>query len=203
VPFHGSVPAFIAVLGEGPGKEEDAAGRPFVGPAGRLLRQHLTGVGLDPESLTWMKATWCWAGVGTNPTSAQVAACEPNRRSQLELLNPSYLLVFGATALGSIRPGLPIRRSRGKAFLHGSAVTWAVYHPSAILRNHLMEQPFREDLEAFVDLVDVGRDRWWEFVSERCYECPDVVDRYDETGVGKCRRHWAPRTSSVSGESYS
>lgn len=201
VPFHGPVPAFIAVLGEGPGKEEDAAGRPFVGPAGRLLRQHLTAVGLEPESLTWMNATCCWAGVGTNPTSSQVAACEPNRQMQLKLLNPTYLLIFGATALGSVRPGMAIRRGRGKPFLHGNAIAYAIYHPSSILRNHLMEQPFREDLERFVELVDVGRERWWEFVSDRCFDCPDFVDRYEETGVGWCARH-PKETRTVAAESF-
>lgn len=189
VPFHGPVPAFIAVLGEGPGREEDEKGRPFVGPAGRLLRETFETVGLDPETMTWMNVTCCWAGVARNPTEDHVKACTPNRELQLELLNPSWLLVFGQSALQAIRPDLTIRRGRGRPFLYGEAVAYGVYHPSFVLRNGLMAQPFQEDLEHFVSILDDGREEWWRHASDRCVECVDYVESYDEYGIGWCRRH--------------
>lgn len=196
VPFHGPVPAFIAVLGEGPGKEEAVKGQPFVGPAGRLLRTELETVGLDPESLSWMNVTCCWPGPATNPNDEQVAACVPNRDMQLALLQPTWLLVFGQTALGAIRPDLTIKHGRGRPFAYGGAVAYACYHPSAALRNSVMLQPLREDLQKFVDLVDAGIDVWWQGVSDRCIQCVDFVERYDESGIGWCPRH-DPRTGAA------
>jgi uracil-DNA glycosylase len=190
VPFYGPSPAFIGVLGEGPGSEETKQGRPFVGPAGRLARRTLDELGLDPEAMTWFNVTCCWPGVATNPSAEHVAACRPNLDLQFDLLAPTWLLVFGQSALSGIRPDLSIRRGRGRPFWHRGAVAYAVYHPSAVLRNGVMEHPFREDLERFVDLVDGGASDWWQAISDRCLECVDFVDHYDETGVGRCARHW-------------
>lgn len=198
VPFYGPTPAFVAVLGEGPGSEETKQGRPFVGPAGQVAREHLTAVGLDPESLTWFNVTCCWPGVGKNPGEQHVKACAPNFEMQLALLQPTWMLVFGQSALGAIRPDLAIKRGRGKPFAYEDTIAYAAYHPSAVLRNRILEQPFREDLERFVDMVDAGRDHVHEFISDRCVECPDFVERYDEAGIGRCSRHLPkPRVRSV------
>jgi DNA polymerase len=189
VPFYGPVPAHIAVLGEGPGKEETKQGRPFVGPAGQVARTAMRDVGLDDEAMTWLNVTCCWPGVGTNPSATHVKSCAPNLEIQMALLKPTYMIVFGQSALGGIRPELTIRRGRGKPFLYGDTIAFAVYHPSAVLRNGMMAEPFRQDLEAFVELVDDGPSRWLEHLSDRCVYCPDFVASYDVTGIGFCPRH--------------
>jgi uracil-DNA glycosylase len=198
VPFHGEAPAHIAVLGEGPGKEENARGRPFVGPAGRLFREELETVGLDPEALTWMNVTCCWGGPGTNPSPEHVAACRENREMQLDLIRPTWLLIVGQVALQAVRPDLHIRRGRGRPFYYRGAVAYCCYHPSAALRNAVMLQPLREDLARFVDIVDAGVENWWQSISDRCVTCADYVHRYDPAGVGWCLRHWPSEPTPAS-----
>jgi uracil-DNA glycosylase family 4 len=188
VPFSGPSPATIAVLGEAPGEQEDIQGRPFVGPAGQLIRRLLREVaGVDPESCAWFNVASCWPR-GT-PSPEHIAACAGNRERQLAHLSPTWLLVLGSVALQALRPELTITRGRGRPFLYNDVVTMACYHPSAALRNRMMENPLRDDLRKFGGMVRSGREHWWAFIPEKCARCLDFVVRYDETGIGFCRTH--------------
>lgn len=187
VPFFGPVPNRLAVLGEAPGEQEDLRGQPFIGPAGQLARKIMGELGLDPESMTWINTVSCFPR-GT-PTEDHVKACAYHRERQLEAVSPEFLLIYGQVALQALRPDLMIKRGRGRPFMHNDIVCMAVYHPSAVLRRSLMEQPFREDLLRFIEMVSGGRDKWWEFVPDRCAWCLDYVDRYDPAGIGICATH--------------
>lgn len=187
VPFFGDAPNDIAVLGEAPGQQEDLKGQPFIGPAGQLARKHLREVGLDPEKLTWFNTVSC--NPNGTPTAAHVQACSSNREAQRALIDPTWLLVFGRVALQALRPELDIKRGRGRPFVYKGSIAFAAYHPSFALRNRLMEEPFREDLEKFAKMVAGGKDHWWEHVSDRCVACLDYVESFDETGIGRCARH--------------
>ena len=187
VPFFGPVPNRLAVLGEAPGEQEDLKGQPFIGPAGQLARKHMSQLGLDPEGFTWVNTVSCFPRGA--PTEEHIKACAYHRERQLEAVAPEFLLIYGQVALQALRPDLQIKRGRGRPFLHGDIVCMAVYHPSAVLRRSLMEAPFREDLERFVKMTEAGRNRWWEFVPDRCAWCPDFVDRFDPSGIGTCVTH--------------
>jgi uracil-DNA glycosylase len=168
--------------------EEDRLGKPFVGPAGQLIRKLLREiVQVDPEECAWFNTVSC-RSIGA-PEPAHIFACAGHRERQLAYLSPTWLLILGSVALQSLRPELTITRGRGHPFLYGDTVAFAAYHPSAALRNRMMEAPLKDDLQKFGAMVRSGRDIWWRFTSDRCGMCLDYVYRYDETGMGFCKLH--------------
>lgn len=135
--------ARLVLVGEQPGDEEDLQGRPFVGPAGRLLDQLLEEAGIDRNSVYLTNAVkhFKWEPRGKrrlhkSPSQREVAACEVWLRGELERLRPKVVVALGATALRALAPDAgPVGKSRGKLLTTytGSAVV-ATWHPSALLR---------------------------------------------------------------------
>ena len=86
----------MAVLGEAPGRVEDEAGQPFVGPAGKLLRAAFRRFDLVPEEMAILNTVSGWPR-GT-PKQSHIDACEHNLWMQLRLIRPRYVLVLGSVA---------------------------------------------------------------------------------------------------------
>jgi uracil-DNA glycosylase family protein len=105
----GAVSAEIMFVGEQPGDQEDLAGRPFVGPAGRLLDRALAEAGID-RSLTYMTNAvkhFKWQARGKRrihkkPSWAEITACRPWLEAELVLVEPRVLVLLGATAAQSL-----------------------------------------------------------------------------------------------------
>lgn len=152
--------------GAGPGKDRD--GRPFVGPAGRLLDELLDDAGIDRDVTYVTNAVkhFKWTAKGKRrihqrPDAAEIAACRPWLEAELALLGPDVLLCLGATAAKAvIGPSFRVTRDRG-SFLPGGetrlegfvgAVT-ATLHPSALLR--IREDAERREARAEV-VADLG-----------------------------------------------
>jgi DNA polymerase len=111
----GNPHAGLMLIGEGPGAEEDRAGKPFVGPSGKLLDRMLNSIGLDREKyLITNLIPWRPPG-NRNPTDTEVLLCLPFLQRHIALVNPSHLVLLGGLAsqalLGST---LGIRRLRGR-----------------------------------------------------------------------------------------
>ena len=103
----GNARAAIVLLGEQPGHEEDLAGRPFVGPAGRLLDEALSQAGLDRRQLyvtnavkhfKWKPAEGGKRRIHERPRQGEVEACRPWFQQELWLVQPGVLVCLGATA---------------------------------------------------------------------------------------------------------
>lgn len=186
VSLHGPVRATAAVLGEAPGKQEDRVGRPFVGPAGQLLRRLMADAGIDPEALAWLNTVSCFPN--RTPTAREIEACAPIRLAQLEVLAPTHLLVAGGVALSTVRPDRKITEIHGRLF---SDVTgrWVfpVHHPSAALRNSQLVDVLAKDLGRWSAIL--RSDRPWEHVSLSCVICGRLAGRYDPDGLGWCLNH--------------
>ena len=140
----GPVPARIMLVGEQPGDHEDLEGRPFVGPAGRILAEALERAGVDRETVfvTNVVKHFRWRPSGKRrlherPTKANVAACHPWIEQELALVRPDVLVAMGATATEALLgPGISVTRDRGRAI--DSALARRVFvtvHPSSILRS--------------------------------------------------------------------
>jgi DNA polymerase len=148
----------VTFVGEQPGDQEDRAGKPFVGPAGRLLDKALTEAGID-RSATYMTNAvkhFKWQARGKRrihqkPTWAEITACRPWLEAELAIVHPRVLVLLGATAAQSLL-GREFRVTQNRRTLVESnladAVT-ATIHPSAILRG----EPEQRETEfaAFVD----------------------------------------------------
>lgn len=158
----GPVRAGIVLIGEQPGHEEDLAGHPFVGPAGRLLDQALERADLDrhdvyiTNAVKHFKWTKDKAGgkrrIHDKPNQSEVEACHPWLDQELWLIQPDTLVCLGATAAQAIfRRRMTISASRGQRLTSPMGIpTFVTVHPSAILR--IRERASREaELDRFVD----------------------------------------------------
>jgi len=141
----GSPHAKVMLVGEQPGDREDLAGKPFVGPAGRLLDQALAAAGIDRKDVyvTNVVKHFHWQldkrgkrRIHKKPRSFHVAACRPWLDAELEVVKPEVLVVLGATATQSLLGrSFSVLRMRGKPVLSTLAPqVIATVHPSSILR---------------------------------------------------------------------
>lgn len=188
VPFHAPMAATVAVLGEAPGRGEDKVGRPFVGPAGQLLRRLMSEAGIDPDALAWLNTVSCFPN--RTPTAREITACTPNRLAQLEVLAPIHLLVCGGVALSTVRSDLKITQVHGRvmAAIPGRWL-FPVHHPSAALRNPALVDVLATDLARWSAIIASGRP--WDHVSLSCVTCGRLAGRYDPDGIGWCDAHLA------------
>lgn len=150
--------ARVLMLGEQPGDQEDLAGHPFVGPAGRVLDRALTEAGIDRELVFVTNAVkhfkWKPRGkrrIHAGPTAGEVRACKPWLIAEVMAVKPRLIVCLGATAARSLLgPKFRITVDHGRIHDHelGPRVM-ATIHPSAVLR--MPEKAERE--AAFAGLV--------------------------------------------------
>ncbi|MCC9599643.1 UdgX family uracil-DNA binding protein [Stieleria sp. JC731] len=131
------------LVGEQPGDNEDQMGQPFVGPAGKLLREVLHASGIDEQTIYMTNAVkhfkFTRSGkrrLHKKPSAREVAACRPWLQAELETIRPKLILCLGASASGVIfGPNFRITEQRGQWYSSPYADrTLATYHPSALLR---------------------------------------------------------------------
>jgi DNA polymerase len=154
----GSRNATAVFVGEQPGDQEDRAGRPFVGPAGRLFDEALEEAGIDRTSVYVTNAVkhFKWQARGKRrihqkPNAAETAACRPWLDAELEVVKPRVLVLLGATAAQSLL-GRQFRVTQHRGELLESELAEAVtatVHPSSILRGEPEER--ETNFAAFVD----------------------------------------------------
>jgi uracil-DNA glycosylase family protein len=154
----GAQAAQVMFVGEQPGDQEDRAGKPFVGPAGRLLDEALVTAGIDRSTTYVTNAVkhFKWQARGKRrihqkPNWTEMTACRPWLEAELAVVKPRVLVLLGATAAQSLL-GRQFRVTQHRGELVESELANAVtatIHPSAILRGD-PEQRERE-LAAFVD----------------------------------------------------
>ena len=135
--------ADVIFVGEQPGDQEDRQGRPFVGPAGRLLDKALAVARISREQVYVTNAVkhfkWIWRGkrrLHQKPVARQVMACKPWLEAEFEVLKPKIVVCMGTTAAQAVLgKTVPITRERGKFIESDSGlVTFITIHPSAIYR---------------------------------------------------------------------
>ncbi|MFM8524799.1 MAG: uracil-DNA glycosylase [Cyanobacteriota bacterium] len=133
----GNPEARLMVIGEGPGAEEDLRGLPFVGRSGQLLDRLLTEAGLDvSHDLYIANIVKCRPPENRRPTAREMAACRPWLDQQIALVDPSLIVLAGATALeGLLGIKSGISRLRGQWQRWGERQVLPVFHPAYLLRN--------------------------------------------------------------------
>lgn len=157
--------ADLVVVGECPGDREDLEGKPFVGPAGRLLRKMLEEVGLPAERVYLTNAVKHFKftrrgkkRLHAKPDAAEIQACRPWLELELQILKPKVILALGSTAVKALfGRTIPIGKNRGRWWPYPSEsrvlMTW---HPSAVLRakaiakDTVLEDQLKADLRQAV-----------------------------------------------------
>jgi DNA polymerase len=139
----GTAHAEVVFVGEQPGDSEDREGRPFVGPAGKLLDRALEEAGIDRKKVYVTNAVkhFKWEPRGKRrlhktPNSRDIAACRPWLVAELEALQPRVLVALGGTAAKSLLGNdVRVLRDRGKILKSAfSKQTVVTVHPSSLLR---------------------------------------------------------------------
>ena len=161
----GPAPSDLMLVGETPGDQEDRQGRPFVGPAGRLLDEALTAARLKREAIYITNAVkhFKWEERGKRrlhkkPGAREIAACRPWLEAEIRVVRPRIIVCLGATAAQTlIGPSFRITRQRGVLLASNwSEHLLATHHPSAALRAPLPEQRHRMREELVADLIQVA-----------------------------------------------
>jgi DNA polymerase len=158
----GSGTATVLFIGEQPGDQEDRAGKPFVGPSGKMLNQALEQVGIDRDQVYVTNAVKHFKfephgnrRLHAKPTAREVAACRPWLEAEIAAVRPKLIVCLGATAAQSLMgSAFRITRERGRVFAdtRWAPAVIATNHPSAILRvpdadaRHQAYQNFVDDL---------------------------------------------------------
>lgn len=145
----GNREADILFVGEGPGRDEDLQGRPFVGPAGQLLDKMLAAIDLDRSQVFIANIVKCRPPQNRVPMEEEAQACLPYLRAQTALIKPKIIVCLGATAARYIYdPNVRITKDRGIWKEKKGVWILPTYHPAALLRDPPKKHEAWADMQA-------------------------------------------------------
>ena len=165
VPGEGSADATVMVVGEGPGRQEDLSGRPFVGRAGRLLEVLLAHAGLRREDVyitnivKHRATTQAVSGRDRPPRTGEIEACRPWLLEQIDIIRPRVIVTLGRHALAAFLPEAAIGECHGSAQSGPGCTILPLYHPSYALHNPGARPLLFRDVLALKQLAQAGPDR--------------------------------------------
>ncbi len=151
----GSACAQLVVVGEAPGGEEDRTGRPFVGPAGKLLDLLLLSAGFARERVYICNVLKCRPPQNRNPLPDEVEQCARYLRAQLDVISPRVLLAAGKFAAQSLAGSeQSIGRLRGRIHSYAGIPLVVTYHPAFLLRSPQWTRTTWEDFQLARKVLD-------------------------------------------------
>ena len=154
VPGEGSRTADIMFIGEGPGFHEDQQGRPFVGPAGKLLDELLASIGLHRRDVYITNMIKCRAPNNRDPLPGEIQACKPYLDRQIEMIEPKVLVTLGRYSFSKFFPAESISQARGKPRKWNHLTVFPMYHPAAALHNPKLRPVLVKDFGNLPSLVE-------------------------------------------------
>jgi len=166
----GPASAHVMVVGEQPGDQEDKAGRPFVGPSGKLLDHAFDAAGIDRDDVyvtnavkhfKWARDARTKRRIHKTPNAGEIRACHPWLEQEIALVRPQVIVCLGATAAKALlgrdfsvmkKRGVPVKSTLAAAVI-------ATVHPSAVLRappdqRALAERMFIADIRKVARFLD-------------------------------------------------
>ena len=145
----GNPKAKLMFVGEGPGRDEDLQGEPFVGRAGQLLTDIITkGMGLKREDVYIANVVKCRPPENRNPEPDEVASCEPFLKKQVDLVKPEIIVALGKFAVQTLlQSKVPITRIRGNWYSYHGIKLMPTLHPAYLLRNPADKKLVWEDIK--------------------------------------------------------
>lgn len=148
----GNPNARLMFVGEGPGRDEDLQGEPFVGRAGQLLTDIITkGMGLMREDVYIANVVKCRPPDNRNPEPDEVAACEPFLKRQIDLVRPEIIVALGKFAVQTLLQNkAPISRLRGNWHRYHGIKLMPTFHPAYLLRNPADKRLVWQDIQKVI-----------------------------------------------------
>jgi len=148
VPGEGPPNARVVIIGEGPGRNEDAQGRPFVGAAGKQLDSLLAHARLERADVYITNIVKCRPPENRRPTTSEADACDPYLKRQLGLLAPDVVVLLGDSAMKRFLPDETLATAHGRLFKTSRFELFPTYHPAAMIYNRSLESVTREDFRS-------------------------------------------------------
>lgn len=138
----------VCFMGEAPGADEDRTGKPFVGSAGQLLTKIIEAMQLKRDEVFILNALKCRPPQNRTPVPDEIEHCHPYVATQLEILQPKYIVCLGAVAVRSLLGlTLPVGSLRGRFHQYRQARVVVTYHPSYLLRNESAKRLVWQDMQ--------------------------------------------------------
>lgn len=150
VPGYGDPNADIMFIGEGPGKQEDLQGKPFVGAAGKFLDELLTSINMDRSQVFIANTVKCRPPNNRDPETIEKETCWPYLEAQIQCIKPRLICLLGRHALERFIPGLRISAVHGdvkiyRGFHQEKQPYLPLYHPAAALYNGGLRSTLKYD----------------------------------------------------------
>lgn len=141
--------AKLMFIGEGPGADEDAQGRPFVGRSGKLLTKTLEKIGITRESVFITNIVKCRPPNNRKPMPIESKTCKSILLAQqIKIIRPRVICTLGASSLeGLLEKPVFITKIRGSEITYESSIIIPAYHPAYVLRNPAAFNEFYSDIE--------------------------------------------------------
>ena len=153
----GNPEADLVFVGEAPGADEDAQGRPFVGRAGQLLTKIIGAMGLKREEVYICNILKCRPPGNRNPQPEEIAPCEPFLIRQLEAIRPRVICALGTFAAHTLlKSEAPISVLRGRFHSYQGIPLMPTYHPAYLLRNPGAKKQVWEDVQMIMKTLKDG-----------------------------------------------
>ena len=147
----------IMIIGEAPGREEDEAGRPFIGRAGKLLNEFLKSIGLNRDLVFITNTIKCRPPENRDPGIAEINACSDYLDQQINIIKPKVLVLLGKIAANRLLcEDIPMSELRLKKFFIDKYDIPIIvfYHPAYILRSPSQKKKVWDDLQYLKGIID-------------------------------------------------
>jgi DNA polymerase len=146
VPGDGPPSAQVMIIGEGPGRDEDASGHPFVGAAGRFLDSVLEGTGIDRSDLFITNTVKCRPPKNRTPKKGEVDTCTSEYLfAQIELVDPELIVLLGVVAAKKLLGVKSVNEARGRVIEHDGRKYLVGYHPAVRFYREDLGEKVKED----------------------------------------------------------
>ncbi|MBI4337043.1 MAG: uracil-DNA glycosylase [Chloroflexi bacterium] len=157
VPGEGPEHVDALFIGEAPGYHEDQQGRPFVGPAGKLLDELLGQAGIRRTDVFITNVVKCRPPNNRDPLPAEIEACSKYLDQQIELLAPRVIITLGRYSLAKFVPNETISKAHAKPRAWNGRMVFPMYHPAAALHNEGLRKYLFEDIKRLPEVVEAAR----------------------------------------------
>jgi len=145
--------ARLVFVGEGPGRDEDLQGAPFVGAAGELLTRIIAAIRLRREQVFICNVVKCRPPGNRTPQPDEIATCRPFLERQIECIRPDFIVALGTVAAQTLlQTDQPISRLRGRFHDFRGIRLLPTYHPAYLLRNPAKKRDVWEDMKLLMEV---------------------------------------------------
>ena len=168
VPGKGSKNAHLMFIGEGPGAIEDEQGKPFVGPAGKVLDKFLELAEISHKDIYITNIIKCRPQNNRTPNIKEVTTCEPYLKQEIDIVDPKIIVCLGSPASNAvIHSKFKITEEHGKWFEIDKRKIISMYHPAYILHTYSKDQ----------EKANILKDEFWNDLKKVKEELNKCVDK--------------------------